>query len=89
MANFWSRRTNLAGKSAIVIGGGGGIGRAVSFAVAGAGVRLLLCDLDSTAMASTIAEGTTNGGSAAGFAVYAGAARRNAGQTLWARGMEA
>lgn len=55
-------RAQLQGKTAIVIGGGGGIGRAVSVDLARAGVRVAICDIDGEAMAETVnmirAEGT-------------------------------
>jgi len=43
----------LAGKTAVVAGGGGGLGRAVALDLAGAGVQLALCDVDEEALADT------------------------------------
>lgn len=47
-------RANLRGKVAAVIGGGGGIGAAVSLALANAGVDLALMDIDEAAMEETV-----------------------------------
>ncbi|WP_157220778.1 SDR family NAD(P)-dependent oxidoreductase [Flavisphingomonas formosensis] len=46
-------RAQLKGKAALVIGGGGGIGRAVSLDLARAGARVALCDIDPEALAAT------------------------------------
>jgi NAD(P)-dependent dehydrogenase (short-subunit alcohol dehydrogenase family) len=48
------QRAGLEGKTAVVLGGGGGIGAAVTLALAGAGVDLAICDIDATAMATTV-----------------------------------
>jgi NAD(P)-dependent dehydrogenase (short-subunit alcohol dehydrogenase family) len=53
MTSFLERRANLAGKVAAVIGGGGGIGRACSLALAETGVDLVICDIDVPAMEET------------------------------------
>lgn len=53
MNGFLDRRANLSGKTAVVIGGGGGIGAAVSLALAQAGVDLALCDIDAAALSET------------------------------------
>src|ERR1017187_5046073 len=47
---------NLGGRNALVIGGGGGIGKAVTVALAEAQVDVAFCDVDSTALMSTKAE---------------------------------
>ena len=39
-------RCNLGGKTAIVVGGGGGIGAAVTEALARAGAAVAFCDID-------------------------------------------
>lgn len=55
MASFLESRMNLSGKVALVIGGGGGIGRAVSLALAETGVDLAIGDIDGDALADTAA----------------------------------
>jgi 3-oxoacyl-[acyl-carrier protein] reductase len=49
------QRAALAGKVALVAGGGGGLGRAVSLDLAAAGARLALGDIDPGALADTAA----------------------------------
>ncbi len=46
-------RAGLDGRRAVVVGGGGGLGRACAVDLAGAGVRLALCDRDEAALADT------------------------------------
>lgn len=53
MGGYMDRRTGLAGRTAAVIGGGGGIGSAISVALAEAGVDVAICDIDDAAMATT------------------------------------
>ncbi len=53
---FLDDRARLAGRIAVVVGGGGGIGRAVSLGLAGAGVHLAISDIDGAALAATAAE---------------------------------
>jgi NAD(P)-dependent dehydrogenase (short-subunit alcohol dehydrogenase family) len=48
-------RADLAGRVAIVVGGGGGIGRACAVDLAGAGMRLALADMDASALAEAAA----------------------------------
>ena len=50
---FLEQRANLAGRSAIVVGGGGGLGRACALDLAAAGVRVALCDRNETLLAET------------------------------------
>jgi NAD(P)-dependent dehydrogenase (short-subunit alcohol dehydrogenase family) len=52
---FLDGRARLSGRIAVVVGGGGGIGRAVSLGLAGAGVHLAICDVDGLALAETAA----------------------------------
>ncbi len=54
-ASFLDRRAGLAGRVAVVMGGGGGLGRACADDLGGAGMRLALCDRDGTALAETAA----------------------------------
>jgi NAD(P)-dependent dehydrogenase (short-subunit alcohol dehydrogenase family) len=53
---FLDGRARLSGRIAVVVGGGGGIGRAVSLGLAGAGVDLAICDIDGEALAATEAD---------------------------------
>ena len=46
-------RANLAGRVAVIVGGGGGIGGGVTRALAQAGVDVAFCDIDEAAMAET------------------------------------
>ena len=54
--NSLDARAGLSGKCAVVVGGAGGIGRAVSLALAQAGVAIAACDLDESASRSIVAE---------------------------------
>ena len=54
--SFLEDRAALAGKVALVAGGGGGLGRAVALDFARAGMDLALCDRDAEALASTAEE---------------------------------
>jgi NAD(P)-dependent dehydrogenase (short-subunit alcohol dehydrogenase family) len=57
--SYLEERADLAGRVAVVVGGGGGIGRACAVDLAGAGMRLALCDKDAAALdevAALIAE---------------------------------
>jgi 3-oxoacyl-[acyl-carrier protein] reductase len=49
--SYLDDRADLAGKLAVIVGGGGGIGQACAVDLAGAGMRLALCDKDETALA--------------------------------------
>lgn len=50
------QRGNLTGKRAIVIGGGVAIGRAVTLALAEAGIDVAFCDIDAEGVKTTTAE---------------------------------
>ncbi len=57
--------SSLAGKVAIVTGGGSGIGRAISEAFAGAGASVAIFDLDEASAGDTVAAIAAAGGKAA------------------------
>lgn len=57
----------LAGKVAIVTGGGGGIGRATALAFADEGAAVAVVDINPTAAEQTAAEITSGGGAAIGL----------------------
>lgn len=46
-------KANLKGKTAVILGGGGGIGRAVTLSLAGMGVNIAVCDRDLPALKET------------------------------------
>jgi 3-oxoacyl-[acyl-carrier protein] reductase len=48
--SYLDERADLAGKVAVLVGGGGGIGRACAVDLAGAGMRLAVCDKDEEAL---------------------------------------
>jgi NAD(P)-dependent dehydrogenase (short-subunit alcohol dehydrogenase family) len=50
---FLDRRGGLAGRVAAIVGGGGGIGAAVTLALAGAGVDVVFCDINGQASEKT------------------------------------
>jgi len=47
------KKANLKGKTAVILGGGGGIGRAVTLSLAGLGVNIAVCDRDLPALQET------------------------------------
>jgi NAD(P)-dependent dehydrogenase (short-subunit alcohol dehydrogenase family) len=49
-------RGNLKGKTAIIIGGADGIGKAVTLALAEAEIRVAFCDINADAVKTTRAE---------------------------------
>jgi len=51
----------LAGKRAIIVGGGDGVGRAVTLALAAAGIDIAVCDWKPEALAKTTAEAEAMG----------------------------
>lgn len=59
-------RAALNGRRAIVVGGAFGLGRAVSLALAEAGVDLAICDSDGDALPSTIEDAARFGGTVFG-----------------------
>jgi 3-oxoacyl-[acyl-carrier protein] reductase len=58
---FLEDRAGLAGKVALVTGGGGGLGAAIALDFARAGVDLALCDRDEPALERTVAEARETG----------------------------
>ncbi|OLD50825.1 MAG: hypothetical protein AUI42_01600 [Actinobacteria bacterium 13_1_40CM_2_65_8] len=60
---------DLAGKVAIVTGGGAGIGRAAAIALAGAGAATVVADIDQQAAEAVASEIVGQGGSALGLVV--------------------
>ncbi len=59
---------DVSDRSAIVTGGGSGIGRAIATLLASNGASVLVADLDSAAIDEVVAEITDAGGTAAGLA---------------------
>ncbi len=60
--------SGLAGRVCVVTGGGSGMGRAISLALAKEGAKLAVLDLDTAGAAETAAMISGNGGQAAAFA---------------------
>jgi 2,3-dihydro-2,3-dihydroxybenzoate dehydrogenase len=73
----------LDGKTAVVTGAGGGLGRAYSTALARAGAALVLCDIDAAACRTTAEEITQFGGRA--IAVAADVTRASAFEDVFDR----
>ena len=59
--SFLDQRAGLAGKVAVVAGGGGGLGRAGALDLARAGVALALADIDGPSLTSTAEEARSHG----------------------------
>ncbi len=64
--SFLDERAALGGKVALVLGGGGGLGRVSALDLARAGVAIELCDRDGDGVAATVADVEAAGGQAAG-----------------------
>jgi 3-oxoacyl-[acyl-carrier protein] reductase len=62
--SYLERRLGLRGKVAVIVGGGGGLGRAIAYELAGAGVALTLCDRDDERLQETAAQIKADGGQA-------------------------
>jgi 3-oxoacyl-[acyl-carrier protein] reductase len=60
--SYLDDRADLSGRVAVVVGGGGGIGRACAVDLAGAGMRVALCDKDAPSLDETAARITDGGG---------------------------
>lgn len=58
------QRLGLRGKVAVIVGGGGGLGRAIACELAAAGVALALCDRDDSRLRETVAQIEASGGQA-------------------------
>lgn len=54
MSGYLEKRMGLAGKFALIVGGGGGLGRASALDLARAGVTLALCDRDQALLHETV-----------------------------------
>ena len=59
--SFLDERAALAGKVALIAGGGGGLGRASALDLAASGVALALADIDGDALESTATEARARG----------------------------
>ena len=55
---------NLAGRTALVIGGGGGIGRGIALALAGEGMRVVVADIEGDSAEAVAAELAASGAEA-------------------------
>jgi NAD(P)-dependent dehydrogenase (short-subunit alcohol dehydrogenase family) len=53
--SYLDDRADLKGRVAVIVGGGGGLGRACAIDLAGAGMQLALCDRDAASLAETAA----------------------------------
>ena len=60
--SYLDDRADLKGRVAVIVGGGGGLGRACATDLAGAGMRLALCDRDGASLDETVALITEAGG---------------------------
>jgi 3-oxoacyl-[acyl-carrier protein] reductase len=60
--SFLDERADLDGRVAVVVGGGGGLGRACATDLGRAGMRLALCDKDAAALTETAASISDAGG---------------------------
>jgi 3-oxoacyl-[acyl-carrier protein] reductase len=60
--SYLDDRADLNGRLAVVVGGGGGLGRACSVDLAGAGMRVAICDRNGVALGETATMITDAGG---------------------------
>jgi 2-keto-3-deoxy-L-fuconate dehydrogenase len=67
MTNDDQRPARMAGKTALVTGGGSGIGKAICLRLGGEGARVLVLDRDSAAADSVVADIAGAGGRAAAY----------------------
>jgi NAD(P)-dependent dehydrogenase (short-subunit alcohol dehydrogenase family) len=61
MSGYLDRLANIKGKVAVLVGGGDGVGRGVSLALAEAGCHLAICDIEDTGTAETVAMAQAHG----------------------------
>ena len=54
MSSFLEKRMGLAGKFAVILGGGGGLGRASAYDLSRAGVTVALLDRDQELLDETV-----------------------------------
>lgn len=67
---YLEQRAGLDGRLAIIVGGGGGLGRASALDLAKAGVRVALCDRDGALLTECVAEIEKAGGQVVARAVF-------------------
>jgi 3-oxoacyl-[acyl-carrier protein] reductase len=60
--SYLDDRADIDGRLAVIVGGGGGIGRACAVDLAGAGMKVALCDRDADALSETTSMITDAGG---------------------------
>jgi 3-oxoacyl-[acyl-carrier protein] reductase len=60
--SYLDDRADLAGRVAVIVGGGGGLGRACAVDLAGAGMKMALCDRDAAGLGETAQQITEAGG---------------------------
>ena len=61
MTGYFDRLANIKGKVAVLVGGGDGVGRGVSLALAEAGCDLAICDWEEAGTAETVAAAKAHG----------------------------
>lgn len=62
MTSYLEQRLGLGGKVAVIAGGGGGLGRAIAYELAAAGVSLVLCDREEKLLDETATRIESDGG---------------------------
>ncbi len=60
--SYLDDRADVKGRVAVIVGGGGGLGRACAIDLAGAGMRLALCDRDGASLGETVGRIADTGG---------------------------
>ena len=61
MSGYFDRLANIRGKVAVLVGGGDGVGRGVSLALAEAGCHLAICDREESGTTETVAMARAHG----------------------------